>query len=999
MAAGDNTLLFRIKVDPSEGVAGLMGFSNAVEKETNKVVQNFAGVTGAAGRLASSLGVVGLGAATLAGAFITAGGGIFEFAIKTSDAANDLYNFYQRTNVSVETLSALRVALKSSGSDLDRFQNGLIFFQKNVEKVNELVATGKDRNNDLAKSFKALSIDTSTNEKALLSAFAALSKLGEGTQQTALAQRLFRGSARDVLAVIKESHGDFDAYTEQLRKMGLIIGTDAARQAHDFNVQLQLLRLEAEASGRVIGQEVLPTITGAIEDMTGAMTGNKSILKSWGEDLRMVIQMIETVAEFLKKDPNDSFWSGPSHDFERFVQIKNRIQRRDDIAAGNITVTPDEMTPAQRAELQKKGNRELFNAQRAAGMKPDADLLSRVRGDIDPADLTGAKKGGADKAAQEAERVIKESLHAIEEEYTRHTEALRRDYDNEVISSKAYTKGIVDEANDRFEKLKAGLEREKALEKKQSGKDRVDNEIQRAQDARDKAVNDAQDAQDKRERDGLIRHRENLLNLADKYDSQSIASIQATAEARGITYEDAEERIFKIQTDAFDRRLQAASDDEKAFYAQQKDLNDVDLDLAQQYADRIAAIVAEQEGAQLEHERKTDAGRKHDIDNERAYLENMRRMRAQAVADALDIERMEIEAAARNGGSPQTRAERLSIIRALAENERKQEEQTHKDRQAENEVFKTDALARAKTEDERLQALRTYNQLTEQEMERHQLALGQIGDTQKQKEDEQDPLHSLKDIWKDFESDSKNANESIGKSVEALSNTVAGSLHNMVGALRQAYVANLLYGDSIGKALKKALAEQLAEISAECMIQGLKHSAYALGSLAFGDFGGAARHAVAAAAFFGAAAATGYGASSLAKSAGLRGDTSGASAGQAVASSGTPSRGITEGRTGGASDPNVIEQSRNRPPVQPIIIHLEAQAVTRNEPGTLTDHVINVVSTDPRVRVAVTKHVANEMTRGMGTEDDIIDALDKAAARTLRTAGYHRDQVRVTAWE
>jgi DNA repair exonuclease SbcCD ATPase subunit len=279
---------------------------------------------------------------------------------------------------------------------------------------------------------------------------------------------------------------------------------------------------------------------------------------------------------------------------------------------------------------------------------------------------------------------------------------------------------------------------------------------------RDKTINEAQDAQDKRERDGLIRHRENLLAIADKYDAQAIASIQTTAEGRGITYEDAEDRIYKIQTDAFDRRLQAAKEDEARFYAQQKDLNDVDLDLAQQYADRIAAIVAEQEGVELEHERKTDAGRRRDIDNERAYLENMRRMKAEAVADALDIERMEIEAAARNGGQLQTRAERLSTIRSLAESERKQEEQNHKQRQQDIEDQKADNLEKAKTEDERLQALKAYNEQVEQEMMRHQLALGQIGDAQKAQEDEQDPLKSLKDDWDNFWNEGASANNAIG---------------------------------------------------------------------------------------------------------------------------------------------------------------------------------------------------------------------------------------------
>lgn len=990
----DVSLLFKIKADPSQGISAVNAFSGQVQKETDKIVQSFASQTGAAGRLASSLGVVGFGVTALVGGVIAAGAGVFEFAKKTSEAANELYILHERTNLSVETLSALRVALQSTGRDIGSIQNALVFFQKNTEKVVELTAAHKDKNNELAKSFKALDIDLSSNEAALLSAFRALSKLPEGYQQTALAQRLFRGGAKDVLAIIKESHGDFDAYTERLRKMGLIISTDVARQAHDFNVQLKELQLTSEAAGRELGQEIIPTITNAIQDLTGAMSGNKSVLKSWGEDLRDVVQLMETLAATFKKDENSSSWETPADTWRRFLANKERIQRRDDIAAGRVTVTTDEMTPAQRAELQKRGNRELFNAQIAAGMKPDADLLSRVRGDIDPASLTGSKRGGADKAAQEAERVIKESLRAIEEEYSRHVDALRRDYDNEVISSKAYTKGIVDEANARFEKLKAGLEREKALQTKQSGKDRIDNEIQRAKDARDKEVNDAQDAQEKRERDALIRHRENLLNLADRYDAQSIASIQATADARGITYEDAEEKIYKIQVAAFDRRLQTAREDEADFYAQQKDLNDVDLDLAQSYADRIAAITAEQEGVELEHERRTDDARRRDIENQRQYNEQMRRLKAEAVAAALDVERTEIEAGARLNGGRQTRAERLSTLHSLAELERKQAEADHKNRMADIEAQKQDNLEKAKTEDERLEALKVYNQAVETEEARHLQALGKINDEEKTQEDQLDPLRALKDIWQDFKDDSENASDSIGKSVSSLSNTVAGSLHNMAGALKQAYVANLLYGDSIGKALKKALAEQLAEISAECLVQGMKHAAYALASLAFGDFGGAARHATASAAFFGVAAATGAGASSLAKSAGLRGDTSGASAGQAVASSSAADRTIREGRTGGASSP-FIEQSRNAPAPTPIILHIEAHAVTRNEPGTLTEHVIKVVTDDERARVAVVDHIGKELSNAGGV---LHEPFEKTFVRTYRSFGPVRQTIKEDQW-
>jgi hypothetical protein len=230
-------------------------------------------------------------------------------------------------------------------------------------------------------------------------------------------------------------------------------------------------------------------------------------------------------------------------------------------------------------------------------------------------------------------------------------------------------------------------------------------------------------------------------------------------------------------------------------------------------------------------------------------------------------------------------------------------------------------------------------------------------------------------------------------------------------ALREGIKANLLYGESLGQALKKALAAQLAEVSAECTIQGLKHAAWALADLAFGDFAGAAKHGAASAAFFAVAAAAGAGASSLAKSAGLRGDTSSASAGQAVASSGSADetererrereareadRGvIRESRTGGAPDPNVIQQSRNQYAPVPVILHIES--TTRNEPGTLTEHIVRVVDNDPRVKVSVESHAADALLSG-SSRGPLNDAVERSIIRSYRDNGLIREVVKNDAW-
>lgn len=86
------------------------------------------------------------------------------------------------------------------------------------------------------------------------------------------------------------------------------------------------------------------------------------------------------------------------------------------------------------------------------------------------------------------------------------------------------------------------------------------------------------------------------------------------------------------------------------------------------------------------------------------------------------------------------------------------------------------------------------------------------------------------------------------------------SLEGLKGAVREGVLAWALYGESMGKAFKKALAGVLASIAAEALVQALLHAAYAIGKAAFGDWGGAAKHAIAAAKFTAVAVAAGVGA-------------------------------------------------------------------------------------------------------------------------------------------
>jgi hypothetical protein len=91
----------------------------------------------------------------------------------------------------------------------------------------------------------------------------------------------------------------------------------------------------------------------------------------------------------------------------------------------------------------------------------------------------------------------------------------------------------------------------------------------------------------------------------------------------------------------------------------------------------------------------------------------------------------------------------------------------------------------------------------------------------------------------------------------------ATAFQSLTGAVSAGLNAWIDGSASAGQAIKQFLSDALQGLATQMAVEALKHGAYALGSLAFGDVRGAGQHAAAAAAFTAAAAAAAVGARSL----------------------------------------------------------------------------------------------------------------------------------------
>jgi hypothetical protein len=279
---GVQTKIGGVTRDLGRATAGTSHFTNTLSPATS-------GLTG----LASSLTLVAGGTVVAVSAIAAAGSAIFKLATFSQQLGGEIFDLSGKINFTAETLSSLKVAAELSGGSLASLSTSLGICDRNIEEARE-------GGNEMSRVFKALSIDTEDNERALRQAFTALSSLKGGSQQTALAMKLFGRSGKEVLGIIKESNGDVDAYTEKLRAMGLVITSSGAKKADEFGDKLTLLRLKLEAVTRQIGQELVPTVERAADEISGWLNRNAGEINKTASEVGNLVKQIYDLAQQIR---------------------------------------------------------------------------------------------------------------------------------------------------------------------------------------------------------------------------------------------------------------------------------------------------------------------------------------------------------------------------------------------------------------------------------------------------------------------------------------------------------------------------------------------------------------------------------------------------------------------------------------------------------------------------------------------------------------------------
>jgi hypothetical protein len=824
---------FKGRADFSQARTEVTNFRGLLKKEFDSIGRDIAGGAGGMGRFVASLGPVGLALGITAGAATIATGAFAAMISRGVELGSRLHDLSLETGLTVETLSGLESQLKESGTSTEALGNAVLFMHKNLGQAAE-------GNKQLKATFAELGIkdvdaalrDTDGSLRTIIKSLGQLTDEGERDR---LGSEALGRAYKELRVFIADTGGDIDEVMRKAREAGLVMGDEVAGNLDDLGDAWDRLDHKTQVMGANFAGTVAPELTKALDDISAALSGNTGEWGTWAQGAAVAIARVRGGMEGAAKWWHGDTWSP----WDLGKQIE---QGRDAAEIGMMT-----------------------------------DLLYNLNKPKDKPKASGggssvARRGGGGKGKKSDDSRL-DALNAddkeLEVDFKRESDALARDYKNRLDTLEEFTSSEIALLDVWIKEKRAVFDQEEA-EVNRSVKNADDREkklreIQEkrvaASDVYDREKNAAEDRlADERKRAAEARA-DALLNVDQAVGRKRIAAIEAVADL-GIKRESqAAKEIGDIQIEMHDRavrRLKERLEQEQFGSAEYRRIQG-EIAVAEVERAELAEAVAH----------RVEMAKRREIEAARQLLDELRDVE-------LQIRDMEIDAWERENRF-QTRGERRGVINSRADAAIDAENERHRRVVA--------RLEQMRKEGRDEQAI---HKLEEAEARRHNIEMGRIEAERKKAEDGLDPFGPLKDLWKEWKRDAKDASGSISRDILVMSEVGVGAIGAMTDALKQGIAANILYGASIGAALKKALAEQLASFAAEADIRALREFALSLTSLAMLDFRGAAAHAAAGAAWLAVGLAVGKGASALAKSAGLRGAGTGASGGAAIAESAEP---------------------------------------------------------------------------------------------------------------
>ncbi|MCL4799016.1 MAG: phage tail tape measure protein [Burkholderiales bacterium] len=220
--------------------------------------------------LAGFVGVLG------AGSLVAAARGVANLADETGKAA-------QRAGVTTEAFSALRFAADLSGVSAENLETALVRLSVNMLDTAKGTGEAKDAFAALGISVKDAQGVLKGSDTILAEVADRFQKMEDGAGKTAIATRLFGRAGADLIPLLNQGANGLEAMRAEAERLGIVIDTQTARAAEQFNDDLTRLGQRLEGLKLQLSR---PLLLG-LSELTSAFLGAGRSALTFSENFKL----------------------------------------------------------------------------------------------------------------------------------------------------------------------------------------------------------------------------------------------------------------------------------------------------------------------------------------------------------------------------------------------------------------------------------------------------------------------------------------------------------------------------------------------------------------------------------------------------------------------------------------------------------------------------------------------------------------------------------------
>jgi hypothetical protein len=255
----------------AEGTAEVIAAFKRVQDESDKAKRSAGAGAGGINSLVNSLG----GLKAIIPAISVAGiiTGLTAMTKTALDTADGLGKLYQKTGITVETLSTLAFASRTADVEQETLAKSMIKFTRAMDDYDKGAKDARQATANLLGSTTAL--ENMPMDERLLKIIDALGKLEPGAKRTGAAMAYFGKTGADLLPLVDDlANGGFEELRKKAQRLGLVIDTDLAAAAQRANDAITDMESIAQGMATQFTAGFAPEIASALETVAEAATGD-----------------------------------------------------------------------------------------------------------------------------------------------------------------------------------------------------------------------------------------------------------------------------------------------------------------------------------------------------------------------------------------------------------------------------------------------------------------------------------------------------------------------------------------------------------------------------------------------------------------------------------------------------------------------------------------------------------------------------------------------------